>query len=94
MKNNLKKLIKKLLLVFFLLIIYSYTLVITNLPDELVVFEGETIFMKTLKYFTVSGEIHGSIVIAKTRQQAEFIFKKHYPNEKIWSANKTRSFGF
>lgn len=48
MKNNLKKLIKKLLLVFFLLIIYSYTLVITNLPDELVVFEGETIFMKTL----------------------------------------------
>lgn len=48
MKNNLKKIIKKLLLVFFLLIIYSYTLVITNLPDELVVFEGETIFMKTL----------------------------------------------
>lgn len=48
MKNNLKKLIKKLLLVFFLLIIYSYTLVITNLPEELVVFEGETIFMKTL----------------------------------------------
>lgn len=48
MKNNLKKLTKKLLLVFFLLIIYSYTLVITNLPDELVVFEGETIFMKTL----------------------------------------------
>ena len=48
MKNNLKKLIKKLLLVFFLLIIYSYTLAITNLPDELVVFEGETIFMKTL----------------------------------------------
>ena len=48
MKNNLKKLIKKLLLLFFLLIIYSYTLVITNLPDELVVFEGETIFMKTL----------------------------------------------
>lgn len=48
MENNLKKLIKKLLLVFFLLIIYSYTLVITNLPEELVVFEGETIFMKTL----------------------------------------------
>lgn len=48
MKNNLKRLIKKLLLVFFLLIMYSYTLVITNLPDELVVFEGETIFMKTL----------------------------------------------
>ena len=48
MKNNLKRLIKKLLLVFFLLIMYSYALVITNLPDELVVFEGETIFMKTL----------------------------------------------
>ena len=48
MKNNLKTIIKRLLLVFFLLIIYSYTLVITNLPDELVVFEGEAIFMKTL----------------------------------------------
>ena len=45
MKNNLKTIIKRLLLVFFLLIIYSYTLVITNLPDELVVFEGEAIFM-------------------------------------------------
>jgi hypothetical protein len=50
--------------------------------------------MKTLKHFTVSGEIHGSIVIAKTRQQAEFIFKKHYKNEAILSAKKTKSFGF
>ena len=43
-----KNFIKKLLLVFFLLLIYSYTLVITNLPDEMVVFEGETISIRTL----------------------------------------------
>ena len=48
MKMKSINLFKKLLLVFFLLIIYSYILVITNLPDNLVVFEGETISMKTL----------------------------------------------
>ena len=48
MKMKSISLFKKLLLVFFLLIIYSYILVITNLPDNLVVFEGETISMKTL----------------------------------------------
>ena len=48
MKNKSKKFLMKILLVFFLLIIYSYILAITNLPDNLVVFEGETISMKTL----------------------------------------------
>ena len=48
MKNKSKKFLMKILLVFFLLIIYSYILAITNLPDNLVVFEGETISLKTL----------------------------------------------
>ncbi len=44
----MKKTIKKLLLVFFLIIIYTYTLAIQNIPDNLVIFEGENITLKTL----------------------------------------------
>lgn len=44
MKNK----IKKLLLVFFLIHIYSYVLAIENIPDKLVVFQGENINMKTV----------------------------------------------
>ena len=44
----MKKTIKKLLLVFFLMLIYSYILAIENIPDKLVVFEGEDISIKTL----------------------------------------------
>ncbi len=44
----MKKFLKMLLLVFFLLIIYIYTLVISNIPNKLVIFEGESINMKTL----------------------------------------------
>ena len=44
----MRKFIKMLLLVFFLSILYAYVLVITIIPNELVVFEGENISMKTL----------------------------------------------
>ncbi len=44
----MKKTIKKLLLVFFLLLIYMYILAIENIPNDLVIFEGENINMKTL----------------------------------------------
>ncbi len=44
----MKKTIKKLLLVFFLIIIYTYTLAIENIPDNMVLLEGENITMKTL----------------------------------------------
>ena len=44
----MKEIIFKLLLVFFLLVIYMYTLVWQNLPNELVVFEGEKIEFKTI----------------------------------------------
>lgn len=49
----MKKILKVLLLVFFLSVIYVYTLVIENIPNELVVFEGETISMRTLLGITI-----------------------------------------
>lgn len=44
----MKRFFKMLLLVFFLSILYSYVLVISKIPEKIVVFEGETISMKTL----------------------------------------------
>lgn len=52
----MKKILKILLLVFLLSILYSYTLVIETIPDELVVFEGETISMRTLLGITIKDE--------------------------------------
>jgi len=48
MRRNFKGIFKKILLIAILLVIYSYVLVIGNLPDELVAFEGECITMQTL----------------------------------------------
>ena len=45
-----------LLLVFFLSIVYSYTLVIETIPNELVVFEGEKISVKTLLGLNIKNE--------------------------------------
>ena len=44
----MKKFLKMLLLVFFLLILYIYTFAIETIPNELVIFEGENISMRTL----------------------------------------------
>lgn len=44
----MKKTIKRLLLVFFLMLLYVYVLVIETLPEQLVVFEGENIALKTM----------------------------------------------
>jgi len=44
----MKKTFLKLLLVFFLMVIYTYTLAIENIPENLVLFEGENIALKTL----------------------------------------------
>ena len=52
----MKKILTMLLLVFFLSIIYMYTLVIGNIPKEIVVFEGEEISMKTLLGISIKGE--------------------------------------
>lgn len=52
----MKKILTMLLLVFFLSIIYVYTLVIENIPKEIVVFEGEEISMKTLLGISIKDE--------------------------------------
>lgn len=44
----MKKTFLKLLLVFFLMVAYSYTLAIENIPENLVIFEGENIQLRTL----------------------------------------------
>ena len=48
MRLVMKKNIFKILLVFFLLVIYMYFLAWQNIPNELVVFEGEKISMKKI----------------------------------------------
>lgn len=52
----MKNYLKMLLLVFFLSIVYSYTLVIETIPTELVVFEGEKISVKTLLGLNIKNE--------------------------------------
>ena len=52
----MKKILTMLLLVFLLSIIYMYSLVIGNIPKEIVVFEGEEISMKTLLGISIKGE--------------------------------------
>ena len=49
----MKKTILKLLLVFFLMTIYAYTLAIENIPSNLVIFEGENIKLNTLFGITI-----------------------------------------
>lgn len=44
----MKKILKIVLLVILLAIVYAYALVIINLPDTLIVFEGENIKLNTL----------------------------------------------
>lgn len=44
----MRKKLKQVVLILILLVIYSYVLVISNIPDELVAFEGENISMQTL----------------------------------------------
>ena len=60
----MKKFLKMLLLVFFLSLIYVYTLVIENIPNELVVFEGEAISMRTLLGITIKDEKQETIEVS------------------------------
>jgi stage IV sporulation protein B len=60
----MKKILKMLLLVFLLSILYSYTLVIETIPDELVVFEGEPISMRTLLGITIKDENQETIEVS------------------------------
>ena len=52
----MKKLFKKIILLTFLLIIYVYILVISNIPDKITIFEGENLSLKTIFGMTVNSE--------------------------------------
>ena len=52
----MKKLFKKMILLTFLLIIYVYILVISNIPDEITIFEGENLSLKTIFGMTVNSD--------------------------------------
>ena len=49
----MKKNLKRLFLVFFLIVVYVYVIVIDTMPDELVVFEVENIKLRTLLGFSI-----------------------------------------
>ena len=50
----MRKILKILLIVLALIVIYAYALVIINLPDTLIVFEGENIKLNTLYGMDIS----------------------------------------
>ena len=51
-----KKIIKRIVLLIFLLIIYIYVLLIQYIPDEITIFEGENISLKTGFGITLNSE--------------------------------------
>lgn len=59
----MKKFFKMLLLVFFLIVIYSYTLVIEKIPEEIVAFEGEDISFRTLFGIELKEKNNGKMTI-------------------------------
>lgn len=70
MREKSKKIIGKLLIVFILIILYSYILAITNLPDELVIFEGESISIRTLLGLNIKTRDEDTIETASNNSQA------------------------
>ena len=64
------KKITKLLLVFFLMIIYAYTLAIESIPNHLVIFEGENIHLKTLLGMEIKADWGTMETVAKDQTKA------------------------
>ena len=59
----MKRKLLKILIIITLIIIYSYVLVITNIPDNMVIFEGETISVNKLLGFKINlNNINGQSV--------------------------------
>ena len=52
----MKKILKIIILLAFLLIIYVYILVITNIPNEITIFEGENLSLRTIFGITLHSE--------------------------------------
>ena len=64
----MKKFLKALLLVFFLCILYAYTLVIELIPKQITIIEGEKISMKTLIGLSLK---ENTVETASTNQKKE-----------------------
>lgn len=62
----MKRTLKMLLLVFFLLIIYIYTFAISTIPNQLVVFEGENVTMRILLGMNVKEKGENTVETAAT----------------------------
>ena len=73
----MKKTLKMLLLVFFLLIIYIYLLSLSAIPNELVIFEGENINMKTLLGINIKEENTVETSSTNSKKINESIGKKN-----------------
>ena len=52
----MKKFFKKMIVLTFLMIIYVYILVISNIPDKITIFEGENLSLKTIFGITLNSE--------------------------------------
>lgn len=71
----MKKFFKMLLLVFFLSIIYIYALGIENIPNNIVIFEGENIRLKTLLGIGINETVETG---ANSKEQEESkVTRKH-----------------
>lgn len=62
----MKRFFKMLLLVFFLIFIYIYTLVIEKIPEKIVAFEGENISFQTIFGINVKEKNGESIETSST----------------------------
>ncbi len=66
----LRKFLKKMLLLIFLFTIYVYILVINYMPDEITIFEGENISLKTFFGITIKSENEVLSVSADTGEKS------------------------
>ena len=77
----MKRVLKMLLLVFFLIIIYVYTLLIESIPNELVIFEGENISMKTLLGVTIKDKNNQTIEVSSNNGNSLRNRRRRYNNK-------------
>ena len=73
----MKKILLKLLLVFFLIVFYSYFLFIQSIPDKLVLFEGENINIKKLFGISIKQENEKILETSSNSQITEEVGKKN-----------------
>ena len=73
----MKKFFLKLLLVFFLLVFYTYFLLIQSIPDKLVLFEGENINIKKLFGISIKQENEEILETSSNSEITEEVGKKN-----------------